>query len=132
MPFEERGFALVGVSGGFSQERVPRFSPAQEVGSGTVTILLENTFVRADVNSDGGVDLSDAISILGHLFLGEGDPSCMDAADTNDDGQVDITDAVFLLGSIFLGEGRIPEPNPQCGVDPSEDELVCGSSRCDG
>jgi hypothetical protein len=55
-------------------------------------------FRRGDSNADGSFDLSDAVGILGHLFLGGGEPACMAAADVDDDGKVDISDPIRLLG----------------------------------
>jgi hypothetical protein len=49
-------------------------------------------FLRADVNDDSIVDLSDAIATLGWLFLGEADPGCIAAIDMNQDGNTDISD----------------------------------------
>jgi hypothetical protein len=47
--------------------------------------------------------------------------------DTNDDGKVDLTDAIYTLRFLFNGGEPIPEPYPAPGVDPSSDELPCGS-----
>ena len=89
-------------------------------------------FRRGDCNDDGGVDISDAVSTLGSLFLGEGDPGCDDACDSNDDGAMDISDAIATLGVLFLGNGVIPLPGMNdCGIDPTDDELGCDTfERC--
>ena len=39
------------------------------------------TFRRGDANSDGKVDISNAVAVLGLLFLGRVTQSCPDAAD---------------------------------------------------
>ena len=80
-------------------------------------------FRRGDCRVDGLVNVSDAIELLGTLFLGEF-PICPDACDTDDSGEVTLTDAVFLLQHLFTG-GRAP-PSPganRCGFDPSGDSL---------
>lgn len=83
-------------------------------------------FRRGDCNDDGAVDITDAITTLGSLFLGREDVDCADACDSNDDGGVDVSDAITTLGVLFLGEGRIPLPGIQeCGDDPIEDGLTC-------
>ncbi len=83
-------------------------------------------FRRGDANTDGEVDLSDAIRTLGFLFLGDAGLICRDAADANDDGEVDLSDAVATLGVLFLGNGEIPAPGRnECGVDPTDDDLGC-------
>ncbi len=84
-------------------------------------------FRRGDVNADGKVDLSDAVSILGSLFLGEDEPDCQKSADTDDSGSLELTDAVYLLNYLFLGAFEPPAPFPACGLDPTEDDLSCES-----
>jgi hypothetical protein len=76
-------------------------------------------FIRGEVNQDGRVDISDAVMILGYLFLGGGAPACLAAADADDSGTIEITDAVFLLGALFLGTNAVPAPHPDCGADPT-------------
>ncbi len=91
--------------------------------SGATLVATEPTFIRGDANRDGGVDISDAIGVLGYLFLGDANLTCDDAADANDDGGVNISDPVSILGALFLGEGSLPPPYPEAGVDPTEDGL---------
>ena len=70
------------------------------------------------------MDLSDAVSILGWLFLGAREPSCPDAADANDDGGIDLSDAVYVLGWLFGGGPPPAAPGvAACGPDPSADPL---------
>ena len=66
-----------------------------------------------DLNVDSNVDLSDALGLLGVLFLGQGALPCaegdpehagnVDLIDWNADRLVDISDAVGLLNWSFLG-----------------------------
>jgi hypothetical protein len=82
-------------------------------------------YVRGDANGDGRKDISDPITILGCLFLGEACSTCGEAADANDDGAVQISDPIYLLNWRF-GAGPGPRaPFPDCGRDPTEDELEC-------
>jgi hypothetical protein len=81
-------------------------------------------FIRGDANEDTIVDISDAVTILGDLFLGDPAPArCRDALDANDDGAADISDAVTVLGHLFLGDGPLPPPFPNPGLDPTLDPL---------
>jgi ELWxxDGT repeat protein len=87
-------------------------------------------FVRGDSNGDGAKNISDAISTLGFLFLGS--PSrldCEKAADVDDDGAVNLSDALGLLNNLFLGAPPPRPPYPDCGEDPSPDELPCSIHR---
>jgi hypothetical protein len=80
-------------------------------------------FVRADVNDDASVNITDAVALLRHLFSGDVSPRCSDAADSNDDGQIDVTDAVFTLNFLFRSAGLPKPPYPDAGLDPTEDAL---------
>jgi hypothetical protein len=92
-------------------------------------------FRRGDTNTDGVVNLTDAVALLGHLFLGALAPECPDAADADDSGRLDLADAVYSLNGLFLGGPQPPAPGPlECGPDPTEDEegtdLGCPVDRC--
>lgn len=115
------------------------FSGASYVGNHLIlrSICITTTpsgasFRRGDCNDDGNVDIADAVSTLGSLFLGHGDPDCDDACDSNDDGAVDILDAINTLGLLFLGEGQIPFPGVNvCGIDRTDDGVGCdGYEQC--
>ena len=78
-------------------------------------------FHRGDASTNGVIDLTDAIVILGALFLGEAPPSCREAANTNNDDTIDLSDVTYLLGYLFLGTDPPPLPGPPpmpCGPDP--------------
>jgi hypothetical protein len=82
-------------------------------------------FRRGDANTDGTVNVADAVCMLGHLFTGGAAPGCLDAGDANDDGVVNIADALALLNHLFARAGDLPEPFGACGEDPTEDVLGC-------
>jgi len=74
-------------------------------------------FLRGDVNGDLGLDLSDAVSILVHLF-NSGTIGCREAGNCNSDSSLDVSDAVYLLGYLF-GAGAAPgEPFSECAIQP--------------
>lgn len=81
-------------------------------------------FIRGDSNRDGGCDIGDAINVLSFLF-GGGTCSCMDSCDCNDDGQVNIADAICKLAFLFNAGPPPPSPHPECGPDPTPDNLDC-------
>jgi hypothetical protein len=83
--------------------------------------------VRADANTDGQFDISDAVFNLNYLFSGTSSPNCLDAADADDNGRIDLTDAIRILNVLFLGTGSLVQPFPECGLDPTEDDLGCSS-----
>ena len=99
----------------------PQDDPTMPVGG-------RQTFRRGDTNNDGKQDISDAVFMLGHLFLGGPRWVCDEGSDTNDAGKTDISDAVFLLGHLFLGGATPPAPYPDCGVDPNGES--CPLSSC--
>jgi hypothetical protein len=71
------------------------------------------SMIPGDANGDRGLDISDAVAVLGSLFLGGaplpcGDGSISDPAnltllDWQPDGGIDISDAVSLLTFLFIG-----------------------------
>ena len=73
------------------------------------------------------LDLSGAVGVSGHLFLGtdpalpcEGRAAAVPVAgdlallDANGDGRIDISDAVSVLGYLFLGNTPPPVLGSQC------------------
>ena len=92
---------------------------AQEPGFDIVLPALTN----GDVNGDWALDVSDAIHMLGHLFLGGAAPvevlcgaevAATQNGDTNGDGTLDVSDSIRLLGFLFSGG---PEPVSACGLE---------------
>jgi hypothetical protein len=88
------------------------------------------TYARGDCSPDRKVDISDALRVLGYLFLGSGVPPCLEACDGDGSGVLNISDAVWILGYLFLGTSPPPAPGPTCGVDPSPSALGCQQSPC--
>jgi hypothetical protein len=103
-------------------------------GADPLAVPPEPKFHRGDSDDNGQLQLTDAVRILGFLFLGGAAPTCADAADADDNGQLQLTDAVRILGFLFLGQASPapPGPPPQpCGVDPGATHLGCASyTRC--
>ncbi len=68
-----------------------------------------------DANSDGAVDISDAVFLIQYIFAGGAAPGTCTYAfgkgDANGDCTVDISDAVYLIQYIFAGGAA-----PHCGV----------------
>jgi len=83
------------------------------------------TFVRGDYKEDDGIDLTDAIAILGYEFLGTPPERCLDAADTDDSGALDLTDVIYLLSYMFTGGKEPPPPFQAPGPDPTPDSIPC-------
>jgi hypothetical protein len=90
-------------------------------------------FLRGDCNTDGTLDIADAIELLGYLFLGcHRCPACLAACDMNGDAcepgtrpelALGIADPIYLLSYLFLGGPGPPAPFPYCGTNPcSRDE----------
>jgi hypothetical protein len=84
-------------------------------------------FRRGDTNSDGRVNIADAIDTLNVLFLSTGRSfSCLNASDSNSDHRVNVTDAVYTLNFLFLGTAEPATPGPfACGVDRRAAQLPC-------
>jgi len=82
-------------------------------------------FIRGNSNRDENVDIGDAVFSLGYLFTEEETPSCLESLDVNDDGKIDIADPISLLAYLFGGAPEPASPFPECGRDPTADDLGC-------
>lgn len=90
-------------------------------GTGPEDGPTKPSFHRGDADDNGQLQLTDAVRILGFLFLGGPSPTCLEAADADDNGQLQLTDAVRILGFLFLGGAPPSPPGPPseaCGTDP--------------
>jgi hypothetical protein len=95
-------------------------------GPGSVCVPVRPlVFLRGDVEVNGEINITDAISILGFLFIGGDEPACLDAADVNDDAEVNITDGIALLGFLFLSGAAPATPFPSPGYDTTPDGALC-------
>ena len=103
--------------------------PPVIMDSQTITLDADD-FVRGDCNTDGGVDLADAILLLGVLFSGVDPDTCEDACDANDDGGQDISDAITTLAFLFTSGPSPSAPYPDCAADPTFDGLNCLLYSC--
>lgn len=84
---------------------------------------------RGDVDSDGKVDITDAIDILAQLFSGAGSIRCWAAAETNLDEVVNVADAISLLICLFLDENAcraFPDNLQDCRFTPNESDFLLG------
>jgi len=84
---------------------------------GVVEIAAETWFVRGELNGDGLVDISDAITLLLQLFVDRNIPIDVIAADINQDDGIDTSDAIYLLDFLFRGGPPIPAPFPEPGPE---------------
>jgi len=66
---------------------------------------------RGDANGDGRVDLSDALTVLNHLFLGGALP-CPGVSEVNGDDELSISDTLYLLSHLFQGGGALMGESP--------------------
>jgi hypothetical protein len=83
-------------------------------------------FRRGDFDCDGAVAQADAVATLNALFANGAPSCCWDAADANDDGAVDLSDALYGLLYLYLERSPPPPPFPDCGADPTAEELELG------
>ena len=86
--------------------------------------------LRGDCNLDGAINLADGIFILNYLFLSGAEIDCADGCDNNDDGENNLADAVYILNYLFANGAAIPPPGNFCGIDTTDDALVCSESAC--
>lgn len=100
-----------------------------EVSGPAFTGSAKPKFHRGDSDQNGQLQLTDAVRILGYLFLGAAAPTCFDAADADDNGQVQLTDAVRILNYLFIGGAPPAPPGPPdqpCGEDAALEDPDLG------
>jgi hypothetical protein len=126
-PRVHMGIALDGADRGTS----PFFAAQARVCNlELVPVAAKPSFRRGDTDSNGSLELTDAIALLNYLFLGTSRPECLDAGDFGDDGTADISDAIASLGYQFLGGPAPAPPGPtDCGVDPIEEAPDLGCEK---
>ncbi|HVR72768.1 MAG TPA: dockerin type I repeat-containing protein [Planctomycetota bacterium] len=113
----------------------PEFQPLTS-SAGAITISAGGLvlFRRGDVDGSGTLDLTDALRVLGYLFLGSGEPECLETADADDSGRIELTDALRILNYLFLGGLVLPPPGPpplECGPDPEgSPDVTCQTYTC--
>jgi hypothetical protein len=71
--------------------------------TGTNEVPPGGSQLPSDFNQDGRIDMSDAISVFGFLFLGRAGPDCLGGLDFNDDNSVDLSDGIGMLNWLFQG-----------------------------
>jgi len=83
------------------------------VAHGALRVQDEPTW-RGDANFDGALDLSDALAILGELFLAAEPVACPAAADFDADGRRNVSDVVGILAVLFRGHPAPAAPSIFC------------------
>ncbi len=90
-----------------------------QVGGGSNLINVK----MGTVNAGPGVDIADAIALLGYLFAQKAPPLCAKAADANDDDALNIADAITILGYLFSGKPMFA---------PDHSEIKAANNTCKG
>ena len=70
-----------------------------------INIELVSNIPCGDANSDGSVNVGDAVYIINYVFKGGTAPEDLDMSDANGDGTVNVGDAVYLINYVFKGSG---------------------------
>jgi hypothetical protein len=92
--------------------------------------LAAAAFLRGDADSSASLEITDALAILGFLFLGADEPGCVEAADADGSGVVNIADAVYVLSYLFLGGFRPVDPFERCDRPPQGVRIGCKTPQC--
>jgi len=96
---------------------------AHDLGPGETCEVTGGWQVPGNLNQDSRLDISDAISLLVHLFVGAGEtlpcgetlaaPGNLALLDLNRDTELNVTDVIHLLDYLFTG-GPPPVPGTEC------------------
>jgi predicted outer membrane repeat protein len=74
-----------------------------EFGNGTFNYYSDQATICGDANSDGAINISDAVFLVSYVFIGGESPTDYYSADTNCDQTVNVSDAVWIINYIFTG-----------------------------
>jgi hypothetical protein len=89
------------------------------------------SYLHADADLNGTLQLTDAIFLLSYLYFGGETPGCPPAADANGTGlPLDLTDAVYLLNYLFTGGPPPVSPVPGCDSRQEIDDSFCTRGGC--
>jgi non-lysosomal glucosylceramidase len=59
------------------------------------------TYIPADANGDGSIDVADVVFLINYLFRGNLVPDPISAGDVNCNGEVNVGDVVYLINYLF-------------------------------
>jgi hypothetical protein len=82
--------------------------PMTPSASVPVTLTVQS-FVCGDANSDGDVNVADAVILINYVFKSGPPPDPLTSGDANGDGDVNVADAVYLINFVFSSG-----PDPIC------------------
>ncbi len=68
-----------------------------------LTTFSASSFIVGDADASGGIDISDAVFLIGYIFGGGPAPSPIRSGDADCSGSIDISDVVYLIAYIFAG-----------------------------
>jgi predicted outer membrane repeat protein len=75
-------------------------------------------YICGDSNGDVAVNVSDAVWIIGYIFVGGDPPLPLESGDVNCDGVVNVSDAVWIINYVFIGGNEPCDPSgdgiPDC------------------
>lgn len=103
---DEDGDGVIDSEDNCPSDANPNQEDCDEDGAGDACddpCVLGGLQVPGDYNQDAGVDISDAISVFGYLFLGRDDPNCPAGLDFNGDSALDLSDGIGALNWLFQG-----------------------------
>jgi hypothetical protein len=73
--------------------------------------LAVQAYVCGDANGDGFISITDAVALIGYIFVGVPEPNPIESGDSDCTTFISISDAVLLISYVFNGT---PEPCYTC------------------
>ena len=68
-----------------------------------MTVVIERTYIRGDVDMDKNVNISDVTALIDYLLSGNADGVSLKAADCDEDTNVNISDVTALIDFLLSG-----------------------------
>lgn len=89
---------------GVAPEDMYFLQASAEESGGIFTYYSDAETFCGDANSDGQINVSDAVYIINYIFSGGEPPASPSSGDSNCDGEINVSDVVWLINYVFLGE----------------------------
>jgi len=70
---------------------------------GSTHVIYYGYYICGDANDDAQINISDAVHLLGYIFVGGMPPIIPPSGDANCDSSVNISDVVWIINYVFSG-----------------------------
>jgi len=85
----------------FKVELIDSSDPPMRDDAWLTVLINPPIYGCGDANTDGEINISDAVYVLNYLFVGGPAPEPMELGDANCDSKVNLTDIIYMINYVF-------------------------------